>query len=237
MRVAGQIDRWIFSRVDVRQVAALRIGLASILLWRLTQHDFIGLATQPDGLYRPLSYMQLFDSMPGPGVVQAALVAAFVAAVAAGLGLWSRVTLPIATCCSLLLFGMTTSMGKVMHNEALLLLCLLPLSLGTTDDAWSVRSWWRHRFARPKSSEETASGWPWRVMILLVCGAYFFCRLAKLTHAGLEWVFSDNMRWILYANSDGRAQPNALALLIADHPWLSRASGFGILMLEIGFPL
>jgi hypothetical protein len=223
-----------FSAIDARQIAALRIGLAAILLVRLGKHNFTTLANQPDGLYRPLSYMKVLHGMPSEGLTRSLLAIAVVSTFSAAIGYRSRLMLPIATACGLVLFGMTTSSGKVMHNEALLMLCLLPVAFGTTDDVWSITAL---RKRRTHSTPIFTSGWPWRVAILLICGAYFFSGLAKLTHSGPAWVFSDNMRWILYANNDARAIPNHLSLFIADHPWLARASGAGIFALEIGFPL
>lgn len=247
-----RIDQWMFASIDPRQIAALRIGLATILLIRLWRHDFGALSDEPEGLYRPLSYMNIFDEMPSDGVWMSLLAIASVSALSAAVGYRSRLMLPVAVTCSLVLFGMTTSLGKVMHNDALLVLSLLPIAIGTTDDVWSVTAWRRRRSRNisrlskrhlVEPVEPTAhahghtSGWPWRLILLLVCGAYFFSGLAKLTHSGFDWVFSDNMRWILYANSDGRAVPNQVSLFIADHPWLARTSGAGIFALEIGFPL
>lgn len=233
-----RIDRWMFESIDARQLAALRIGLSATLLVRLFFHDFVELPKQDSELFRPLSYMKLFDSMPPTPLVQVLWVIAVVAAAISLVGCRSRIALPIATVCALVLFGMTTSLGKVMHNEVLLMLCLLPVSFGTTDEVWSITSWLKARSAGARSkSRQVISGWPWRVTLLLVCGAYFFSGLAKLTHSGPAWAFSDNMRWILYANSDGRVAPNHLSVFIADHVWLARLSGFSILLLELSFPL
>lgn len=245
--ILKRLDHWMFSAIDARQLAALRIGLSAILLVRLGKHDFLALANQPEGLYRPLSYMNAFDAMPGATLTRFLLATAFVTAFAAAIGYRSRLMLPVATVCALVLFGMTTSSGKVMHNDALMLLCLLPVAAGTTDSVWSISAW-RNKHNKcnrtataingtNRTVHPTTSGWPWRVALLLVCGAYFFSGLAKLTHSGLYWVFSDNMRWILYANSDARAVPNQLAIFIAGHPWMARMSGASIFVLELAFPL
>jgi hypothetical protein len=234
---AKRLDRWLFAAVDERQIAALRIGYSLLLIVRLLHHDFLELARQPEGLYRPLSYMKAFPAMPGESLTITLLVIALTASACSAAGIRSRLFLPLATVCALVLFGMTTSSGKVMHNDSLLLLCLLPLALGTTDNVWSVASWIRRRRHEHSPSSPTVSGWPWRAAVLLVCGAYFFSGFAKLTHSGLDWVFSDNMRWILYANSDGRSVPNPVALFVADRPWLAWMSGAGIFSVELLFPL
>jgi hypothetical protein len=73
--------------------------------------------------------------------------------------------------------------------------------------------------------------------MIVVAGAYFFCGLAKLLNSGPAWVTSDNLRWALYAASDAMPRPNALALFVADRPWLSRLLALGTLVLETGFPV
>jgi hypothetical protein len=238
-RLWQHFDTWMFSNIDARHIATLRIGLSLVLVARLLHHDFHALAGQPDGLFRPLSYMKAFDAMPGETFTSALLMTALAGAICSAVGFRSHVALPVTTACSLILFGMTTSSGKVMHNDALLLLCLLPLSMAPASKVWSVEAWFRRRSTHQPTvhGRVIASAWPFRVAVLLVCGAYFFAGLAKLTHSGLDWVFSDNMRWILYANSDGRTVPNELSLFIADHPWLARISGAGIVTVELAFPL
>ena len=83
-----------------------------------------------------------------------------------------------------------------------------------------------------------AAGWPWRGA-LAVCGAvYFLTGAQKLRHSGLDWVFSDNMRWVLYAGAaSGRAPTTVVARAIADHAWLATVSAAWILAVELSAPL
>jgi hypothetical protein len=61
--------------------------------------------------------------------------------------------------------------------------------------------------------------------------------LAKLEFSGPAWAVGSNLRWILYAASDGRAHPNGLALVVADRPLLAHALALMTLVIELGFPL
>jgi predicted DCC family thiol-disulfide oxidoreductase YuxK len=146
------------------------------------------------------------------------------------------VTLPLAWTGAVLLNGMATSVGKVVHNDVLLLLCMVPLLAAPVGEAWSVES----RISRRRvtaSSWSIRYGWPVRTAMVVAVGGYFFTGLAKLVFSGPAWVFSGNLRWVMYAASDAHATPNHLALLVADHVWLAHAVAALTLVIELGFPL
>jgi hypothetical protein len=222
------LERWLFAPGSAERLAALRIGLCSLLAFRLTTGSYLELAEQPDALFRPISFMQLLPGMPPRNAVLALQLVGVLAALLAALGLRARATLPLAWACGVFLMGMTTSTGKVVHNDVLLLLCLVPLLVARTSDAWSLD---RRRKAGP-ARLSVHYGWPVRTAAVVVAGAYFFAGLAKLVSSGPAWVTSDNMRWILYAASDSE-----VALFIADRPWLAHLVAAGTLALELGFPL
>ena len=226
-------EAWLFAPGDPRRVAALRIGLGAVLALRLATGPYLELARQPAALFRPISFLHLLDAMPSPGIVAVLQVVATAAAVLACAGVAARVTLPLAWAGALPLIAMTSSLGKVVHNDVLLLLTLVPLLPARSADAWSPGA----RRRRAGRAPGVAYGWPVRTALLVVAGAYFFTGLAKLLHAGPAWVTSGNLRWVLYASSDSAAAPNPAALFVADRPWLAHLVAFATLALELGFPL
>jgi hypothetical protein len=235
-RLAGLTDRvegWLFAPGDPRRLAGLRIGLCGVLAVRLAFGPYLDLAHQPAALFRPISFMKLLPSMPPPAFVLPVQVLAVVAAVLATLGLRTRITLPVAWLAALPLIAMTSSLGKTVHNDVLLLLCLLPLLPSPAGAAWSLDA--RRQGGRPAASWRF--GWPVRTAMLVVAGAYFFSGLAKLLHAGPAWVTSGNLRWVLYASSDSQAHANQVALFVADRPWLAHLLAAGTLVIELCFPL
>src|SRR5438093_8331769 len=117
-----RVDAWLFAPGSPRRLAAVRIGLASLLAIRLSRGIYLRLAGQPPALFRPLSFMHVLSSMPSRHVVLAAQVTGVAAAALAALGLRARIALPPAWACALLLNGMATSIGKVVHNDVLLIL-------------------------------------------------------------------------------------------------------------------
>ena len=165
-----RIERWIFSAGTPERLAAIRIGLCSALALRLTRTVYLSIAGQPHSLYRPLSFMHLLHSMPPWGVVLPIQVVGGIAAVLAALGWRARQTLPLAWACGLFLGGMTTSLGKVVHNDVLLLLCMVPLLPAPVSDAWSLDA----RAGRTKPSDPMRYGWPVQTALIVVAGSYFF---------------------------------------------------------------
>jgi hypothetical protein len=223
-------ERFLFPAATARELAALRIGLCAILAGRLAFGPYAEVAGQPGELFRPISLMELVPAMPPKPLVIALQVLGVLAAVLAAFGLRTRFALPLAWACGVFLNGMLTSTGKVVHNDVVLLLCLVPLLAARSADDWSLDA---RRAGRTRSEPPSRLyGWPLRTAAIVVAGAYFFAGLAKLVNSGPAWVTSDNLRWALYASED-----SDLALFIADRPWLAHALAAGTLLLELGFPL
>ena len=128
---------------------------------------------------------------------------------------------------------MLNATGKVVHNDLLVTLCLIPLLLtpSAASSAWSASS----RGFPASSPRGAAYGWPIRAAMLIVGVAYLCVGLQKLRFSGLEWVTSDNLRYLLWASSDAQASPNAAALFIADRGWIAHLLAAGTLIVEIGF--
>jgi hypothetical protein len=230
--VRQRLEGWLFAPGDPRRLAAVRIGLCGLLAIRLSRGAYAELATQPPALYRPVSFLRLLDRMPSPETVAVLQALALGAAVLACVGLLTRFTLPLAWLAALPLVAMTSSLGKVVHNDVLLLLSLVPLLPSPAGAAWSLDA-----RQRPVPGRGTAYGWPVRTAMVVVAGAYFFSGLSKLLHAGPAWVASGNLRWVLYAASDTQPDPNPFALFVADRPVLAHLLAAATLLVELGFPL
>lgn len=233
-----RLERFVFAPEDARRLAALRIGLCSLLALRLATRDFTFVADQPAALYQPVSFMKLLGEMPSHDLTVVLQVAGVAAALLAAAGLWTRASLPLAFACALVLEGMLNSTGKIVHNEVLLMLCLIPLLAATraARAAWTLRlPGMRPPAARSQRGE--AFGWPLRTAMIVVALAYFFVGFQKLRFSGLEWATSDNLRWILYSSSDSQGDPNSIALFVADRAWLAHLLAAGTIFIELCFPL
>lgn len=221
MNALISVDRWLFAPVAARQVHRVRTVLALLIAARLLLSPFRALADVPDALFVPVSGLVPFRSVPSVGVIVAVQLIGAAAAILAATGRRPRVTMPVAWIALLALAGLRSSLGKILHNDVLLLLAALPF------------------LAAPDADEDgDVSGWPIRTAMVMIALTYWYIGAQKLVHSGVDWVTGDNMRWILYrAAADGRAFSSAPALFIADRPWLATASAAFLLGLELLFPL
>jgi hypothetical protein len=234
------IERFVFAPEDARRLAALRIGLFGLLASRLAINDYGFVAGQPEALFDPISLFELLPRMPSSELTAVVQVIAVMSALLAAAGLWPRATFPVAFALALFLNLMLNATGKVIHNDVLLTLCLLPLvaTPRAASRAWTLPV----PGAAPSTTRSTglvreAYGWPIRTAMVVVALAYLFVGLQKLRYSGLDWIASDNLRWVLYASSDNQADPNQLALFVADRAWLAHLLAAGTIALEVGFIL
>ncbi|WP_354700779.1 hypothetical protein DSM112329_01067 [Paraconexibacter sp. AEG42_29] len=228
------IDRWLLRPSTAEHLAALRIGLFAVVLVRVLATDWRGLAD--DALLQPLGVAHVWSLVPHTALVVLALEAVVaVACVLAVVGVGARVAMPLAWCGFLLLSGLHTSQGKLMHNDVLLLVAALPVALGPAADAWV----WRRRDAAPAEPRgtPTAYGFWTNLSIASVALVYGLAGLQKLRHSGPEWVFSDNLRNVLLGSTNGR-DPGSIAHDLADAPsWALRTVAAATLLFELSFLL
>jgi len=232
--VVERAERWIYRPGTARHLTALRVGLCLVLAARLSRPLYLQLAGQPRALFRPVSFMHLLPSMPPAGLVLTIQVVAVVAALLAAGGIAARVTLPAAWLGAVFLNGMWTSVGKIMHNDTLLILALVPLLVAPVADAWRVTG---RRPDRRAEGPSVRYGWPVRTAMIVVAGGYFFTGLAKVVFSGPAWVLSDNLRWVMFGVSDQGQHPIGAALLLAGHPLLAHAVAAAALLAELTFPV
>ena len=130
---------------------------------------------------------------------------------------------------------MYTTQGKVMHNDVLLVLCLIAIVFARHGDAWSLDARRRRRHAAAEPEASNSYGWPVRAAMLAIALGYLIAGLHKVAGSGgLGWASSDNMRWLLYVASDDQAG-NAAALWIAERPWAAHTGAYGLLATECLF--
>ena len=116
----------------------------------------------PPALFRPISFLRLLDAdalargrghapgarpRPRPCWPRSACC--------------TRVTLPLAWLAALPLVAMTSSLGKIVHNDVLLLLCLVPLLPSPAGAAWSLDARLRPRGPPGAGVRAGRCGPPW----------------------------------------------------------------------------
>lgn len=232
--VRRKLDDVMFGPETPARLVFLQGGLMVLFAARTISVPYYRLTPQPPGLFRPVPVIGFLDRMPPRALVlalEAIVVTATVVWFAAGRTSWRargrRIAFVVAWVGFLFLAALPASRGKIYHRDLLLLWGAVPMLLAPTDG----------RFGDRTPSRRT--GWPVRSSIAFLSVAYFCTGFQKLSATGLDWIFSDNLRWALYwGRVRGAAPPwRELAFFIADRSWLAQLSAAGILLFEIGFPL
>ncbi len=120
------------------------------------------------------------------------------------LGLWTRLTVPLATICYLLIAGMFRQYSWFYHTGLIPLYLGIALSFMPCGDGWSmdrVLRIARGRRVVDADLERPLYGLCRYVIWMLVALAYTAAGLSKLKLGGLMWWQGDNLRHFLYYDS------------------------------------
>ena len=224
MSPLSAVDRRLLAVVPAASVHRLRTALALVVGARLLLTDYRVVADLPTELFSPPWFLAWLGSPPSATVVGALQLVglAAVVGVAATRGR-SAVPFAAAWVALVVLGGLQTSAGKVMHNDVLLVLAAAPFAVPTLV---------------PGGGARLVAGWQHRTAMALVALGYLLAGLAKLRHSGLDWVVSDNLRWVLYSGArSSRSVLPGVARFVADQLWLTIVIAAATLATEILFPL
>jgi hypothetical protein len=218
---------WLFGAEPGRRLRLVHSGLAVVIGARIALGPYPGLAGQPAALFRPRSFLTLLDQMPSRPVIVAVQVVGVLGVLAAVVTRRGRRPgFLLAWLALLFLAGLRTSLGKILHNDVLLLLVAVPFLPAPVDAEWD------------DTEPSPRWGWPVRGALAVTAAAYLFSGVAKLRHSGLTWVTGDNIRYVMqWAGVGGRGPTGRVAFVVADHAWLAHATGAFILGVELTFPL
>lgn len=213
-------------------LAAARLALAVVLGLRLALSPFAAAVGQPQALWQPRGTGLIFRAPP-PVALVCALQIVGVAGV--GLYLWRRrlATLALGWMCLLVLAGLRTSLGKILHNDVLLLLAAVPLLLAGAPRR-GLGGGGADRPGVTLDDVEARRGLDAAAAIVLL--SYFSAGWWKVLRSGPAWAFSDNLRWSLAAGRAGSRWPGLTSWLVA-HPVVCSSLAVGLLVLELSAPL
>lgn len=199
-----RFDRYWMAPGSARNLALLRIliGGYGVVYLAIRGPALASVAGFAPGRYEPVGVANLAGKPMEGWVVEALVLAAFVAGLAFVAGWKFAFSGPLF---AVLLLWVTTyrnSFGQVFHTENLLVLHVLVLGLVPSARTLSVDA--RGKVLRSERGIEF--GWPVRLMCLLTVIAYVIAGFAKLQIGGVEWITSgalqnhvayDNLRKIL----------------------------------------
>lgn len=223
----GGLDRRLTAPGGRARFEMVRAALAVVLAARLGLRHWSEAADIPEELFRA-SFVVAWLDAPPPGWLLSTV--ALLGVAAAGLAILKvrpRAGFGTAWLALLFLGGIWGSAGKVMHNDVLLLLTAVPFVVASGRPATGER--------RDRS---VAFGWPPRVALLIIAAVYFLAGVQKLNHSGLEWVTSENMRWVLLQGAESSRSPwPGLARTMAGNALVASLIAAGSLVLELAAPV
>jgi hypothetical protein len=236
---ARRVGRWFDDLLFGPEAPARLVAVQGLFLVLIAVRTILSpypkLAGAPAGLFKPAWVVQWLDRMPSRAViiaVQLVIVAATIAWFVIGRhphlrGPIRRSMYAIAWLGFLFLAALRGSRGKIFHIELLLVWASLPLVFAPGDGRWTDR--------RPRRRY----GWAIRTSIAVMAVIYCMTGIWKLRNSGLEWVFSDNMKWALaWGRVRGDRPPlGGVGTWLAYHEWMTQVFAGFILLFEVTFPL
>lgn len=212
--------------VRLRRVRMLTFGYAAV--WLLVRVAYVwDAASLPARRFEPIGVLAPLDRPPDRAAVMAVWAVALSTSVLAAIGRALRLTAPLAAVAVLLVTTFTNSFGQIFHTEHLLVLHVGVLAVAAVAD--------------PDRGSPDVSGWPLRLMMLIVVTAYVVAGIAKLRFGGSAWldgdvlrshVAYDNLRKVLVGDVH-----SAVGGWLAGVGWLWPPVAVATLVLELGAPV
>lgn len=238
--IARRWDRYWFAPLPPTDLGVGRLVFFGALFVGYLPQDLAAWAGVAGVFWRPVSFFGLAPLEPRSLAVTAAIAIAWKVALAlSAIGLFTRAATMASLVGGAYLLGLPQSFGKIHHNDGILVLVMLVLAFSRCGDAFSLD---RLR-AGASGAAIAANGdyrWPLRTAWVVLSLVFLAAGVAKLRHAGLDWVTSDNLRLLLLAHQYHIANADPLVdwgIAIAQSGWMPRAIAAATVVLEIAFPL
>lgn len=232
--------RWWTEPVPAERLAALRIGVALVLLvdvllvYLPRATDFYGpgslghAAVFADWRSAPHVNWSLFDVVAQPAGVRGAMILWAAAAGCLLLGVASRFSAGVAWALSVSAFNTNVyihNAGDVVRTIILFYLMLSPCGA-----AWAVNAWWRKRHSE-RTEAVHVHAWPLRLLFLQLVVMYFCNGVFKLT--GAQWQQGEVLHYILSDPAQTRWSYVELPLPVVSLQLLT----WSVLVWQVSFPL
>jgi hypothetical protein len=216
-------------------IGLLRIVLFALLWNGVRRANPAWHVALPSGLREPPYGWDLLGDLPfHAGAATSARDLLVVTSMAATLGLFTRVTVPVSALLAVYVLGLPQCFGKVNHGGHARMLCALALSLSPCGDALSLDALIRRLRGRAAPPPSAAYTLPVRVAWLLVGTTYLFPGLWKLLESGDLWFSGRQLLGELHRRWS--VAPDFQPLLRVDRdPWVLALLGSATIILEIGF--
>lgn len=221
-------------------LAVFRIALCFWIFNHVGASRVVWFSQMPEALRVPVwGSGWLMELVPiNEAWAKTACLALRVVSFTAMIGLFARSSALLTALLAMYVLGIPQWFGKVHHYNHLVWFAAL-LAASPCGDALScdavVGAWRRARHGRTAPQEPSrVYALPLRFVWLLMGLIYFFPGFWKWCPSGLEWAWSDNLKYWMYFKwaETGDWRP---VWRIDQHPWVYRLGGVWVLLFELGF--
>jgi hypothetical protein len=217
-------------------LAVIRILLMAWLMRLSLSRVLVFAQLDPALVYPPTGWGRLAVMFPrNQHLIEGAYVVFLVSAVLALIGLWTRVSVPLAAAGAFYLMTIPQLFGKINHDHHLILFAIL-LAFSPCGDALSLDALLSRRkgTAIPILQRSTRYSAPLNAIIVLMGIIYFFPGVWKVARNGLSWFSSSNMQNLI-GTKLLEAKPNALQSWVLHQPTLLFLASIGTILFEVGW--
>ena len=233
-------NRFWFEPASPSNLGLCRIAFYGTLVILYAGTDSRGWASVPDVFWMPITLFKLLAipvlSPTTLGWLDAVWILSLVLAC---LGVATRWTSLAAFLAGAYILGLPHNFGKTHHFDTVVVLTLGIMAVARAGDAWSVDRMLRRRKARCNEAEPPHAEytWPVRLVWTAMATAFFAAGVSKLRVSGLEWIFSDNLRFELIRHQFDHHPLTHWGPWLAQFPNLTRLMAGASVALELSAPL
>lgn len=238
MSVRAFFHRWLFAPAAPEPLGLCRFGLFALLFAFYLPLDFAAFGDLPPLLIHPISVFRVFHIPIAPPAVLDALQWAWKASLLlAAVGFRTRPACVAALLLGTYLLAVPQNVGRVFHDDALLVFVFAVFAFSRSGAAWSVDAWLARRRGEPPAAPSGEHRWPLVAGQVVLSCVFFAAGFSKLKNGGLAWVFSDHLSTVLVKQVYNSDPWFRWGLWIARHEALAQAMAAATLLIELGYPL
>ncbi len=231
------LERVYFPSMPAERLAAVRVavGLYALVYLLVRLPHLLRFAAYDPAFFAPVGPLAFLDAPLPPALYRGVVALTVALAVPFVLGVAHRVLAPAFALLLLAVLTYTSSFGKILHTDNLLVLHVLILALAPAADARSLAS-----CARPAPSPHGRYGWPIRLLCAVTAAAYLLAAVAKLRQSGLAFVDGETLRNYVAFDNVRKAELGSvyspLGAALLGFPRLFASLALASFALELGAP-
>lgn len=228
------LNSFLFIKEPALNLAILRITTILLILYtNFPRSVLLLIELGPDAIVPPIGWSKEFISLViNKPVVYTTLSIYMISMIFSLIGYRTNLMIRVFCFISFFIMGIPQFYGKIDHYQ-ILWAVLLILSFSSSGHALSIDNLIEKK-PQLNLNKATSYGLPLKIVMLLIGLSYFFPGFWKFTFSGLEWAFSDNLKYKMHSawlNYQGWTP----FFRIDKHPVLYKSSAFLTLVLELGF--